>query len=57
MGGVDRADQLQSFYIAGYSSQKWYRYIFWFLFNLSVYNSFILDLIYHTNQGEQKRDR
>ena len=42
--------------IAGYSSQKWYRYIFWFSFNLSVCNSFILDSIYHANQGDQKRD-
>ena len=55
MGGVDRADQLQSFYFAGYSSRKWYRYIFWFLFNLSVCNSFILESIYRTNQGERKR--
>ena len=55
MGGVDRADQLWSFYFAGYSSRKWYRYIFWFLFNLSVCNSFILESIYRTNQGERKR--
>ena len=55
MGGVDRADQLRSFYFAGYSSRKWYRYIFWFLFNLSVCNSFILESIYRTNQGERKR--
>ena len=34
MGGVDRADQLRSFYFAGFSSRKWCRYIFWFLFNL-----------------------
>ena len=55
MGGVDRADQLRSFYFAGYSSRKWYRYIFWFLFNLSVCNSFILESVYRTNQGERKR--
>ena len=55
MGGVDHADQLRAFYFAGYSSRKWYRYIFWFLFNLSVCNSFILKSIYRTNQGERKR--
>ena len=55
MGGVDRTDQLRLFYFAGYSSQKWYRYIYWFLFNLSVCNSFILESIYCTNQGERKR--
>ena len=30
MGGVDRADQLRSFYCSGWQSKKWYRYIFWF---------------------------
>ena len=42
MGGVDRANQLRSFYFAGYSSRKWYRYIFWFLFNLSFSNQLIV---------------
>lgn len=52
MGGIDRADQLRSFYFAGYSSRKWYRYIFWFLFNLSVCNGFILESIYRSNEGK-----
>ena len=30
MGGVDRADQLRSFYCSGWQSKKWYRYIFCF---------------------------
>ena len=55
MGGADRADQLHSFYFAGYSSRKWYRYIFWFLFNLSVCNGFILKANYRADQGKQKR--
>lgn len=55
MGGVDRADQLRSFYFAGYSSRKWYRYIFWFLFNLSVCSGFILESIYRSNEGKRKR--
>ena len=55
MGGVDRADQLRSFYFAGYSSRKWYRYIFWFLINLSVCNGYILELIHRTTQGKRKR--
>ncbi|KAK3735138.1 hypothetical protein QZH41_000008 [Actinostola sp. cb2023] len=43
MGGVDQADQLRSYYYAGRQSRKWYRYIFWFIFNLSVCNSHILE--------------
>ena len=57
MGGVDRADQLRAFYFAGYSSRKWYRYIFWFLFNLSVCNSFILESIYIAQIKECESDR
>lgn len=55
MGGVDQANQLHSFYFAGFSSRKWYRYIFWFLFNLSVCNGFILESIYRSNKGKKKR--
>ena len=43
MGGVDRADQLRSFYCSGWQSKTWYRYIFWFLFNVSVCNAFLLE--------------
>lgn len=54
MGGVDQADQLHSFYSTGYSSRKWYRYIFWFLFSLSVCNGFIHESIFHTSHGKRK---
>ena len=43
MGAVDRADQLRSFYCSGWQSKKSYRYIFWFLFNVSVCNAFVLE--------------
>ena len=43
MGGVDRADQLRSFYCSGWQSKKWYKYIFWFPFNVSVCNAFVLE--------------
>lgn len=55
MGGVDRANQLRSFYFAGYSSRKWYRYIFWFLFNLAVCNAFVLESFHRTTHGQRKR--
>ena len=53
MGGVDRADQLRSFYFSGWQSRKWYRYIFWFLFNLSICNSFVLANVYRGRQRKR----
>lgn len=42
MGGVDRADQLRSYYYIGRQSRKWYKYLFWFAFNVAACNSYIL---------------
>ena len=42
MGGVDRNDQLQQYYNVGRKGRKYYRYIFWFLFEVSISNSFIM---------------
>ena len=42
MDGVDLADQLRQHYSIGRSSYKWYRYIFWFLMDISISNSFLL---------------
>ena len=43
MGGVDRADQLRSYYYVGRQSRKWYKYLFWFSFNLAACNAYILE--------------
>ena len=43
MGGVDRADQLRSHYYVGRQSRKWYKYLFWFSFNLAACNAYILE--------------
>ena len=42
MGGVDRNDQLRSYYHVRLKSRKHYKYIFWFLFDLSITNAYIL---------------
>ena len=42
MLGVDRSDQMKSYYPVGRSSLKWYRYIFWYLVELSICNAFVL---------------
>ena len=33
MGGVDRSDQL--------CSHKWYKYLFWYIFDVTICNSYI----------------
>ena len=44
MGGVDGGDQLRKYYHVHVKSRKSYKYIFWYLFEISVINSFILSL-------------
>ena len=41
MFGVDRADQLRVQYSTCRKAVKWWKYIFWFLFDVSVCNSYI----------------
>ena len=42
VGGVDRGDQLRSYYHVRIKSRKFYKYMFWFLFDVVVTNSYIL---------------
>ncbi|XP_059162842.1 piggyBac transposable element-derived protein 4-like [Physella acuta] len=42
MGGVDRHDQLRSYYPIGRKSHKWWRCCLWFLLEVAVLNSYIL---------------
>ena len=42
MGGVDHSDQLRGYYNVRMKCRKSYKYIFWFLFDLSVTNAYIL---------------
>ena len=41
MSGVDRADQLRMQYATCRKAVKWWKYIFWFLFDIAVCNAFI----------------
>ena len=40
MSGVDLADQLRQYYSAGRRSKKYWKYIFWFLVDVSICNAF-----------------
>lgn len=42
MGGVDKCDQMRQYYCVRQKTRKFYRYIFWFLFELTLHNAFIL---------------
>lgn len=42
MGGVDHADQLRNYYRVRCKTRKFYKYIFWFLFDCTIVNAFIL---------------
>ena len=42
MGGVDLNDQLCSYYKVGRASRKWWKYVVFFLVNISITNAWIL---------------
>ena len=42
MGGVDRNDQLRGFYHVRLKCRKYYKYIFWSLFDIAITNCYIL---------------
>ena len=42
MGGVDRGDQKRGYYQCRTKSRKFYKYIFYFLFDVSITNTYIL---------------
>lgn len=42
MGGVHRGDQLRGYYNCRVKSRRFYKYIFYFLFDVAITNAFIL---------------
>ena len=52
MGEVDLADHLRKYYSVGRSSYKWYKYIFWYLIDVSICNAFILCNFYRQSRGQ-----
>ena len=42
IGGVDKNDQICGYYSVRTKSRKSYKYLFWFLFDVAIVNSFIL---------------
>lgn len=46
MGGVDRNDQTRQYYHGRLKGRKYYNYIFWFGFEVSIANAYILYIRY-----------
>ena len=42
MSGVDKGDQMRNYYMVRLRCMKYYKYIFWFLFDVSITNTYIL---------------
>ena len=42
MGGVDRLDQLRSYYGVGRAGRRWWKYLFWGILNVGLINAYIL---------------
>jgi hypothetical protein len=60
MRGVDRGDQLQTYYNLGRRSVKWWRRVFFYIVEVAVMNSYVLDRNVrptdHAKVGWGKRD-
>ena len=52
MGGVDLNDQQRNYYAVGRKSRKWWRYLLWFLVDVSIVNAHILE-----SEAENHRTR
>lgn len=57
MNGVDVADHLRTEYGTYRKAKKWWLYLFWFLFDLSLTNGFILMRESANHQRRTKNDR
>ena len=52
MGGVDRGDQLRGYYLCRTKSRKFYKYIFYFLFDVAITNAYILYKHFHSHPSK-----
>ena len=57
MGGVDHADQLRNYYHVRTKSRKFYKYLFWFVFDCAVVNAFIIWKHYQPLAGVSVRQQ
>ena len=53
MCGVDRGDQLQSYYNIGRRSTKWWIRVFFYIVECAILNSYILDEVLNLPEKEK----
>ena len=51
---MPKKNQQRQHYSVGRSSYKWYRYLFWFLLDISIINSFIVYNAHRTGQRQRR---
>ena len=58
MRGIDRGDQLESYYNVGRKSKKWWRRIFFYCIDRTVtlFGKKMIHPVEHQSEGEKKRD-
>ena len=59
MRGVDRGDQLITLYNGGRRSKKWWRRVFFYLLEVAILNSYIIEGFFrsdHQSRGSKKKD-
>ena len=54
IGGADLANQIRKYYSMGRTSHHWYRYLFWFLVDVSICNAFVLCNCFRRERGKSK---
>ena len=54
MGGVDQNDQLRQYYHVRLRGRKYYKYIFWFVLDVSISNSYILFFNYTSDNSPRR---
>lgn len=57
MGGVDLHDQLRAKYTVGRNGKKWWRYLFWFMLNCAIVNSYFIYQQVSSRVTKKKRYR
>ncbi|NKC02329.1 MAG: hypothetical protein GKR90_28035 [Pseudomonadales bacterium] len=55
MRGVDRGDQLESYYNVGRKPRKWWRRIFFFCLEVCILNRFCMEKMVRSNEFKTAR--
>ena len=57
MGGVDKNDQLREYYHVRLKSRKYYKYLFWMLFDVAITNAITIARVNPTLHARSNQNR